>query len=58
MSLIADFAGLAGDNAASSFTTPSADSPEVPPWPALGDALGTTYEFERIEQPGYPMLAT
>jgi ADP-ribosyl-[dinitrogen reductase] hydrolase len=25
---------------------------------AVGDALGTTYEFERIEQPPYPALAT
>ncbi len=25
---------------------------------AVGDALGTTYEFERIEQPAYPALAT
>ncbi|HEX2690064.1 MAG TPA: ADP-ribosylglycohydrolase family protein [Kofleriaceae bacterium] len=25
---------------------------------AVGDALGTTYEFERIEQPPYPVLAT
>lgn len=25
---------------------------------AVGDALGTTYEFERIEQPDYPALAT
>jgi ADP-ribosylglycohydrolase len=25
---------------------------------AVGDALGTTYEFERIEQPPYPTLAT
>ncbi len=25
---------------------------------AVGDALGTTYEFERIEQPEYPTLAT
>lgn len=25
---------------------------------AVGDALGTTYEFERIEQPEYPRLAT
>lgn len=25
---------------------------------AVGDALGTTYEFERIEQPDYPTLAT
>ncbi len=25
---------------------------------AVGDALGTTYEFDRIEQPPYPALAT
>src|SRR5688572_10696965 len=25
---------------------------------AVGDALGTTYEFERLEQPPYPVLAT
>ncbi|MGE0399882.1 MAG: ADP-ribosylglycohydrolase family protein, partial [Kofleriaceae bacterium] len=25
---------------------------------AVGDALGTTYEFARIEQPAYPTLAT
>lgn len=25
---------------------------------AVGDALGTTYEFERIDQPAYPILAT
>lgn len=25
---------------------------------AVGDALGTTYEFERLEQPPYPALAT
>jgi ADP-ribosylglycohydrolase len=25
---------------------------------AVGDALGTTFEFERIDQPGYPTLAT
>jgi ADP-ribosylglycohydrolase len=25
---------------------------------AVGDALGTTYEFERIDQPAYPTLAT
>jgi ADP-ribosyl-[dinitrogen reductase] hydrolase len=25
---------------------------------AVGDALGTTYEFERIDQPPYPTLAT
>jgi ADP-ribosylglycohydrolase len=25
---------------------------------AVGDALGTTYEFSRMEQPGYPTLAT
>ena len=25
---------------------------------AVGDALGTTYEFERLEQPPYPTLAT
>ncbi len=25
---------------------------------AVGDALGTTYEFERMEQPSYPRLAT
>jgi len=25
---------------------------------AVGDALGTTYEFERIDQPDYPSLAT
>ena len=25
---------------------------------AVGDALGTTYEFERVEQPSYPRLAT
>jgi ADP-ribosylglycohydrolase len=25
---------------------------------AVGDALGTTYEFQRIEQPAYPTLAT
>ncbi|MDQ3334180.1 MAG: ADP-ribosylglycohydrolase family protein [Myxococcota bacterium] len=25
---------------------------------AVGDALGTTYEFKRIEQPDYPTLAT
>ncbi|HEY1557129.1 MAG TPA: aminotransferase class V-fold PLP-dependent enzyme [Kofleriaceae bacterium] len=25
---------------------------------AVGDALGTTYEFERLEQPAYPALAT
>jgi ADP-ribosyl-[dinitrogen reductase] hydrolase len=25
---------------------------------AVGDALGTTYEFERIDQPPYPALAT
>jgi ADP-ribosyl-[dinitrogen reductase] hydrolase len=25
---------------------------------AVGDALGTTYEFERIDQPHYPTLAT
>jgi ADP-ribosylglycohydrolase len=25
---------------------------------AVGDALGTTYEFDRIEQPPYPTLAT
>ena len=25
---------------------------------AVGDALGTTYEFERMEQPDYPRLAT
>src|SRR5512142_2599201 len=24
---------------------------------AVGDALGTTYEFDRLEQPGYPTLA-
>src|SRR6476660_3355074 len=25
---------------------------------AVGDALGTTYEFQRIDQPPYPTLAT
>src|SRR3954470_2392520 len=25
---------------------------------AIGDALGTTYEFDRIDQPRYPALAT
>ena len=25
---------------------------------AVGDALGTTYEFERLDQPAYPVLAT
>ncbi len=25
---------------------------------AVGDALGTTYEFERVDQPAYPTLAT
>ena len=25
---------------------------------AVGDALGTTYEFRRMDQPAYPALAT